>query len=85
MLVEVLKENYVLVLSEDRKDEQWLDKAGYLSIGEDYYQELFTSVDDLVIEVEYLMDYGATFDDKVDDENSPYKIVEDLKAEGFIK
>lgn len=84
MLVEVLKENYVLVLSEDNKDSRWLDQAGYMELGEDYYQELFNSTEELVKEVEYLLDYGAVFEDRADDD-SPHKILEDLKAEGFIK
>ena len=84
MLVEVLKENYVLVLSEDDKDVRWLDKAGYLELGEDYYQELFENTQELVDEVNYLIKYGATFEDR-EDEDSPFKVLEDLKAEGFIK
>ena len=83
MLVEVLKENYLIVLSENKKDDQWLDRVGYQKLGDGYFQEIFDNIDELVEEVNYLIDYGAEFD-QTSDENSPYEILESLKEEGFI-
>ena len=83
MLVTVLKETYVIVLSESSKDERWLSDAGYDPLGEDYFQEIFKDLDALVEEVNYLQRYGAVFEDSKDND-SPFKVVEDLKLEGFI-
>lgn len=84
MLVEVLKGNYVIVLAEDVKDTRWLDQAGYMKIGEDYYQELFNSEKELISEVNYLLDYGAIFEDR-EDEHAPMKYLDNLKTRGLIK
>ena len=84
MLVEVLKENYVLVLAENAKDDRWLDQARYDLIGEEYYQYIFKDIDDLLSEVKALIEYGAIFEDRFDDEDAPHKVLEDLKAEGLI-
>ena len=78
MLVEVLKENYVVVLSES-------DQAGYQKLGEDYFQELFKDLNAMVLEVELLLSYGAQFEDRFDDEDAPFKVLSDLKDEGLIK
>lgn len=83
MLITVLKEHYVVVLSEDQKDERWLKQVGYDELGEDYYQEVFKNFDDFLSEVNYLIEYGACFEDS-DDEDSPAKVLEDLKTEDFI-
>ena len=85
MLVEVLKENYVLVLAEDAKDDRWLDQARYDLIGEEYYQYIFKDIDDLLSEVKALIEYGANFEDRFDDEDAPFQVLEDLKAEGLIR
>lgn len=85
MLVEVLKENYVLVLAENAKDDRWLDQARYDLIGEEYYQYIFKDIDDLLSEVKALIEYGAIFEDRFDDEDAPHKVLEDLKTEGLIK
>ena len=85
MLVEVLKENYVLVLAEDAKDDRWLEQARYDQIGENYHQLIFNDISDLINEVEALIEYGAVFEDRFDDDNCPLKVLEDLKREGFIK
>ncbi len=85
MLVEVLKENYVVVLSESSKDERWLDQAGYQKLGEDYFQELFSDFEAMLQEVEYLLEYGAQFEDRFEDEDAPFKVLADLKAEGLVK
>lgn len=85
MLVEVLKENYILVLAEDAKDDRWLEQARYDLIGEEYYQYIFKDTNDLISEVEALIEYGAVFEDRFDDEDAPHKVVEDLKVEGLIK
>ncbi len=85
MLVEVLKENYVVVLSESSRDERWLDQAGYQKLGEDYFQELFKDLNAMVLEVELLLSYGAQFEDRFDDEDAPFKVLSDLKDEGLIK
>lgn len=84
MLVEVLKSNYIIVLAEDAKDNQWLDKAGYMKIGEEYYQELFNNEKELISEVNYLLDYGAVFEDR-EDEHAPLKYLNLLKDQGLIK
>lgn len=83
MLITVLKEHYVVVLSENQKDERWLKQVGYDELGEDYYQEVFKDFDDFLSEVNYLIEYGASFEDS-DDEDSPAKVLEDLKTEDFI-
>ncbi|NLC54329.1 MAG: hypothetical protein GX769_00410 [Erysipelothrix sp.] len=84
MLVEVLKDNYVIVLAEDNRDVQWLNKAGYTKLGEDYYQETFNNLEELILEVNYLLDNNATFDDR-NDEEAPFKFLSELKAEGLVK
>lgn len=83
MLVTVLKENYLVVLAEDKNDERWLARVGYDVLGEEYYQEVFKDFNDMLSEVKYLIEYGAIFEDS-SDEDSPFKVIEDLKAEEFL-
>lgn len=83
MLVTVLKESYVIVLSEDAKDERWLNDSGYDALGEDYYQEIFKDFQAFIDEVNYLKDFGAKFEDTAD-ADCPYKVYLDLKEEDFI-
>ncbi len=83
MLVTVLKEHYVIVLSEDQKDDRWLKQVGYDELGEEYYQEVFKDFEDFLSEVKYLIQYGATFDD-TDGDESPSQIIQELKEEDFL-
>lgn len=83
MVVTVLKEHYVIVLCEDQKDERWLKQVGYDDLGEAYYQEVFKNFEDFLSEVNYLLEYGAIFEDN-DDDDAPAKVLEDLKTENFI-
>lgn len=83
MLVTVLKEHYVVVLSEDQKDDRWLKQVGYDELGEEYYQEVFKDFDDFLSEVKYLIQYGAKFDD-TDGDESPSQIIKELKEEDFL-
>ncbi|NLY62987.1 MAG: hypothetical protein GX074_03925 [Erysipelothrix sp.] len=78
MIVTVLKETYVLVLAEDQKDFRWLDQVGYDPLGEDYYQVIFKDYKDFLDEIEYLEEYGATFED-TDDEDAPAKVLAEVK------
>lgn len=83
MLVTVLKESYLVVLAENPKDQRWLAQVGYDVLGEEYYQEVFKDFNDMLEEVNYLIEYGATFEDS-DSEDSPFKVIRDLKEEEFI-
>ena len=83
MLVEVIKNNYVIVLAENDRDIRWLDQSGYTKLGEDYYQQLFKDIDELVSEVNYLLDNNAEFLDSTDSD-SPLGFLNKLKAEGLI-
>lgn len=84
MLVTVLKEHYVVVLAEDQKDVRWFDQVGYDTLGEEYYQQVFRTFEEFLEEVNYLIEYGAEFEETSDDD-APYKVLEDLKSEDFIK
>lgn len=83
MLVEVLKTNYLVVLSESEKDTKWLEHAGYMKLGEDYYQEIFSNLKELIEELTYLLDYPARFADR-ESNDSPQQFLADLKAENLI-
>ena len=83
MLVTVLKESYLVVLAENPKDQRWLAQVGYDVLGEEYYQEVFKDFNEMLEEVNYLIEYGASFEDS-DSEDSPFKVIRDLKEEEFI-
>lgn len=83
MIVTMLKEHYVLVAAEDKKDLRWLDNNGYDAVGEEFYQIIFKDFNDFLEEVKYLVDYGAFFEIR-DDEDAPNRVLDDLIEEGFI-
>ncbi len=84
MVVTILKEHYVLVLAEDRNDLRWLDQNGYESVGEDYFQLVFTDFNDFLEEVKYLKDYNAHFESRNEDDD-PQSVLNDLIEEDFIR
>ena len=83
MIVTMLKENYALVLCENQEDLKWLNRSGYESVGEEFYQVIFKDYDEFLEEVKYLITYGAEFDNR-NESDAPSRVLDQLKNDNLI-